>query len=59
VGAGDVYFAAYLASHIYRRLDVDMAAMFAAGLAAKQVGGKHLAPALLDLATGTPGKKAR
>jgi sugar/nucleoside kinase (ribokinase family) len=48
VGAGDVYFAAYLASHIYRRLDIDMAAMFAAGLAAKQVGGKHLAPGLLN-----------
>jgi sugar/nucleoside kinase (ribokinase family) len=59
VGAGDVFFAAYLVAHVYRRLDVDMAAMFAAGLAAKQVGGKHLPPALLDLATGTPGKKAR
>jgi sugar/nucleoside kinase (ribokinase family) len=49
VGAGDVFFAAYLVSHIYRRLDIDMAAMFAAGLAAKQVGGKHLPPGLLDL----------
>jgi sugar/nucleoside kinase (ribokinase family) len=49
VGAGDVFFAAYLVSHIYRRLDIDMAATFAAGVAAKQVGGKHLAPGLLDL----------
>jgi sugar/nucleoside kinase (ribokinase family) len=49
VGAGDVFFAAYLAAHIYRKLDIDMAAMFAAGVAAKQVGGKHLAPGLLNL----------
>jgi len=59
VGAGDVFFAAYLVAHVYRKLDIDMAAMFAAGLAAKQVSGKHLPPGLLDLATGTPGKKAR
>jgi sugar/nucleoside kinase (ribokinase family) len=59
VGAGDVFFAAYLASHIYRRLDIDMAAMFAAGLAAKQVGGKHLAPTLLDLATKPSGRTDR
>jgi sugar/nucleoside kinase (ribokinase family) len=49
VGAGDVFFAAYLAAHIYRKLDIDKAAMFAAGLAAKQVGGKHLTPGLLNL----------
>jgi len=62
VGAGDVFFAAYLVAHVYRRLDVDMAAMFAAGLAAKQVSGKHLPPGLLDLTgeireTGGKGKK--
>jgi sugar/nucleoside kinase (ribokinase family) len=51
VGAGDVFFAAYLASHIYRRLDIDMAATFATGLAAKQVAGKHLPPGLLDVAS--------
>jgi sugar/nucleoside kinase (ribokinase family) len=56
IGAGDVFFAAYLVSHIYRRLDIDRAATFAAGLAAKQVGGKHLAPGLLDL-TGEPREK--
>ncbi len=50
VGAGDVFFAAYLAGHVYRRLDIDMAASFAAGLAAKQVAGRHLPPALLDVA---------
>jgi sugar/nucleoside kinase (ribokinase family) len=49
VGAGDVFFAAYLVAHVYRKLDIDMAAMFAAGIAAKQVSGKHLAPGLLDL----------
>jgi sugar/nucleoside kinase (ribokinase family) len=59
VGAGDVFFAAYLVAHVYRKLDIDLAAGFAADIAAKQVAGKHLAPALLDLATGTPGKKAR
>ncbi len=56
VGAGDVFFAAYLVAHIYRRLDIDRAATFAAGLAARQVGGKHLAPGLLDL-TGEPREK--
>jgi len=59
VGAGDVFFAAYLANHIYRKLDIDMAAMFAARLAAKQVGGKHLAPALIDLATRLSGRTDR
>jgi sugar/nucleoside kinase (ribokinase family) len=59
VGAGDVFFAAYLVAHVYRRLDVDMAAMFAAGVAAKQVSGKHIAPALLDLATKPSGRTDR
>jgi len=59
VGAGDVFFAAYLAAHLYRGLDIDLAAGFAAGVAARQVAGKHLAPALLDLTAGTPGKKVR
>lgn len=59
VGAGDVFFAAYLASHIYRRLDIDMAARFAAELAAKQVGGKHLPPGLLDVATRHESKANR
>jgi sugar/nucleoside kinase (ribokinase family) len=56
VGAGDVFFAAYIVAHVYRRLDIDMAAMFAAGLAAKQVGGKHLPPALLDVAAKPSGR---
>jgi sugar/nucleoside kinase (ribokinase family) len=59
VGAGDVFFAAYLAAHVYRKLDIDLAAMFAAGIASKQVRGKHLSPQLLDLTAGTPGEKAR
>ena len=50
VGAGDVFFASYLAAHVYRKLDIDLAAMFAAGVAAKQVAGKHISPALLDIA---------
>jgi sugar/nucleoside kinase (ribokinase family) len=58
VGAGDVFFAAYLVAHVYRKLDIDMAAMFAAGVAAKQVGGKHLPPGLLDL-TVKPREKHR
>ena len=57
VGAGDVFFAAYLAAHVYRKLDVDLAAGFAAGVAARQVAGKHITPALLDL-TGRPAEKA-
>ena len=48
VGAGDVFFAAYLASHVYRQLDIDLSALFAAKLAAKQVSGRHLSPAFLD-----------
>ncbi len=56
VGAGDVFFAAYLAAHVYRKLDIDLAAGFAAGVAARQVAGKHIAPALLDLA-GRPAEK--
>jgi sugar/nucleoside kinase (ribokinase family) len=61
VGAGDVFFAAYLVAHVYRKLDIDMAAMFAAGVAAKQVGGKHLPPGLLDLGGKVPerGKKGK
>jgi sugar/nucleoside kinase (ribokinase family) len=59
VGAGDVFFAAYLAAHVYRKLDIDLAAMFAAGAAAKQVRGRHLAPALLDLSTQPSGRTDR
>ncbi|NPV05291.1 MAG: hypothetical protein HPY67_11225 [Syntrophaceae bacterium] len=59
VGAGDVFFAAYLAAHLYRGLDMDLAAGFAAGVAARQVAGKHIAPALLDLRARTPVKKVR
>jgi len=59
VGAGDVFFAAYLAARVYRKLDIDMAAGFAAGLAARQVAGKHLPPALLDLTAAAPGGKTR
>ncbi len=57
VGAGDVFFAAYLAAHVYRKLDVDMAAGFAGGIAARQVAGKHIAPASLDIA-GRPAEKS-
>ena len=49
VGAGDVFFAAYLAAHVYRNLDIDLAAGFAAGVAARQVAGKHIAPSSLNL----------
>ncbi len=59
VGAGDVFFAAYLAAHVYRKLDIDLAAGFAAGVAARQVAGKHIAPSSLDLTDRTPGRKAR
>ena len=59
VGAGDVFFAAYLAARVYRKLDIDLAAGFAAGIAARQVAGKHIAPALLDLTARTPVKKVR
>lgn len=59
VGAGDVFFAAYLAAHVYRKLDIDLAAGFAAGVAARQVAGKHIVPASLDLTAETPGEKPR
>jgi len=59
VGAGDVFFASYLAARVYRKLDIDLAATFAAGVAAKQVSGRHLAPALLDLATKLSGRTDR
>jgi sugar/nucleoside kinase (ribokinase family) len=59
VGAGDVFFAAYLIAHVYRKLDIDMGAMFAAGVAAKQVSGKHLPPELLDLGGKVPEKESK
>ncbi len=59
VGAGDVFFAAYLAAHLYRGLDIDLAAGFAARVAARQVAGKHIAPALLDLPAEPPGAGGR
>ncbi len=59
VGAGDVFFAAYLVAHVYRKLGIDMAAMFAAGVAAKQVSGKHLPPGLLDLGAKIPEKEKK
>jgi sugar/nucleoside kinase (ribokinase family) len=59
VGAGDVFFAAYLVAHVYRKLDIDLAAGFAAGIAAKQVAGKHLAPGLLDLGAMIPEKEKK
>ena len=59
VGAGDVFFAAYLAAHVYRKLDIDLAAGFAAGVAARQVAGKHIAPALLDLPSEPAGADGR
>jgi sugar/nucleoside kinase (ribokinase family) len=59
VGAGDVFFAAYLAAHVYRKLDIDLAAGFAAGVAARQVAGKHISPALLDLPAEQPGVGGR
>jgi len=57
VGAGDVFFAAYLAAPVYRKLDIDLAAGFAAGVAARQVAGKHLPPALLDLPSKREGRR--
>ncbi len=59
VGAGDVFFAAYLAAHVYRELDIDLAATFAAGVAAKQVSGKHITPALLNLPSESVGADGR
>jgi sugar/nucleoside kinase (ribokinase family) len=59
VGAGDVFFAAYLVAHVYRKLDIDLAAGFAAGIAAKQVAGKHLVPGLLDLGAKIPEKEKK
>lgn len=59
VGAGDVFFAAYLAAHVYRKLDIDLAAGSAAGVAARQVAGKHLAPSLLDLPSKSAGAGGR
>jgi len=59
VGAGDVFFAAYLVAHVYRKLDIDLAALFAAGVAAKQVSGRHLAPGLLDLGAKIPVKEKK
>jgi hypothetical protein len=59
VGAGDVFFASYLAAHLYRKLDIDLAATFAAGVAAKQVRGRHLAPGLLDLGGKIPEKERK
>jgi len=59
VGAGDVFFAAYLAAHVYRKLDIDLAARFAAGVAARQVAGMHISSALLDLPTEQPGVGGR
>lgn len=59
VGAGDVFFAAYLVAHVYRKLDIDLAAGFAADIAARQVAGKHISPALLDVPTEQPGVGGR
>jgi sugar/nucleoside kinase (ribokinase family) len=59
VGAGDVFFAAYLAAHVYRKLDIDLAAGFAAGVAARQVAGKHIAPVSLNLPLDPAGADGR
>ena len=59
VGAGDVFFAAYLAAHVYRKLDIDLAAGFAAGVAARQVAGKHIAPSSLNLPSEPAGADGR
>ncbi len=52
VGAGDVFFAAYLANRIHRRTDIEQSASRATQTAARQVRGEYIRPGLLSLGTG-------
>ena len=47
-GAGDVFFAAYLASRIYARQSIEEACERAASLAALQVEGRYIQGTLLE-----------
>ncbi len=53
VGAGDVFFAAYLAERYYRRQDIRASLDSASELAARQVEGRYIPPAALALREGT------
>ena len=48
-GAGDVFFAAYLLSREVNNLDISSACRYAAGIAARQVEGRYIAPDRLAL----------
>ena len=49
VGAGDVFFAAYLVHRFYRGTDIRTSADRASDLAARHVGGRHITPGALSL----------
>jgi sugar/nucleoside kinase (ribokinase family) len=49
VGAGDVFFAAYLVHHIYRNDDIKVSCGHAAHLVAKQIEGQYIKPETLRL----------
>jgi len=53
VGAGDVFFAAYLAERYYRRQDIRASLDSASELAARQVEGRYIPPEALALREGT------
>ncbi|HOD36832.1 MAG TPA: PfkB family carbohydrate kinase [Syntrophales bacterium] len=52
VGAGDVFFAAYLAERYYRRKDIRVSLDSASELAARQVEGHYIPPEALALREG-------
>ncbi len=52
VGAGDVFFAAYLAERYYRRKDIRASLDSAAEIAARQVEGAYIPPGALVLPEG-------
>ena len=49
-GAGDVFFAAYIASRMVDRKDIPDACIYAAKIAARQVEGKYITIDQLSLA---------
>lgn len=53
VGAGDVFFASYLAERYYRRKDIRTSLDSASELAARQVEGRYIPPEVLALRGGT------
>ncbi len=53
VGAGDVFFAAYLAERYYRRKDIRSSLDSASELGARQVEGHYIPPQALALREGT------